>query len=287
VTAVVGSGRDELRRAAGDCHSGLELLHIVGYFAPEPPAAYEKLGLQPTLAYFPARSAALGAASPELVVATFYVFSQRFIDLILPAAWEIVSPEQLIAARRGAIAETLHRVLGEPDVAELLELARTACAGLTPEGRPLFAAHSALPWPEEPIMALWHAASLLREYRGDGHIAMLISAGLDPVEALVLHGPFSGSTKFLQMTRGWTPEEWEAGEARLRARGLVDADAALTEEGLAFKKDVERRTVDASLKGYEQLGLEGTARLAVLLAPLRAQLLASDVFPGWVGKAKP
>ncbi len=273
----------EFQIAAERCQTALELLHVVGYFAPEPREAYEKLGLNPLLAYFPARAAALGPASAELTVATFYVFSPRLVEMILPAAWDITSPEQLVEVRRSSVGESLHRLLGSPDVDEAVELARTACAGLMPGGRPLYAAHASLPWPGDPLLALWHAASLLREHRGDGHIAALLMAGLDPVEAIALHGPAAGATKFLKATRGWTPEEWTAGEDRLRARGLLDADAALTEAGAAFKADLEARTVTAARGGWERLGPAGTARLAELLKPLRRQLLDSaDLFPRFI-----
>ena len=127
----------------------------------------------------------------------------------------------------------LERVLGdvsEVELGELLALVRTACEGLTPQGRPLYAAHSGLAWPDDPRVALWHAAGLVREHRGDGHIAVLLAAGLDPVESLVLNGLFADNTAFLKTTRGWTDEEWSTGEQRLVERGLV-ADGALTSGG--------------------------------------------------------
>src|SRR5664280_2916246 len=139
------------------------------------------------------------------------------------------------------VTEALHRVLGEPDIGEALELARTACAGLTAPGRPLYAGHAALPWPTDELLALWHAASLLREHRGDGHVATLLQAGLDPVEAIVTGGLMAGTTGFMRTSRGWTDAEWAAGEDRLRERGLLGPDG-LTAAGTALRRDLETST---------------------------------------------
>jgi hypothetical protein len=149
---------DELRRLSRQCGRELETLHVVSYFAPEAIARYVQMGLHPELSYFPVRAAALGAAGPELAVATFYVFAPRLVRKALPAAWERVEPEQLIEARRAGTAATLRRILGAPEVSEAVAIARRATAGLELAGHPLCAAHAGLPWPEDDLLALWHAA---------------------------------------------------------------------------------------------------------------------------------
>jgi hypothetical protein len=53
------------------------------------------------------------------------------------------------------------------------------------DGRPLHAGHAELPWPDSPLAALWHAITLLREYRGDGHIIALVANGPRGLEALI------------------------------------------------------------------------------------------------------
>jgi len=169
-------------------------------------------------------------------------------------------------------------VLGEPDIGEALELARTACAGLTAPGRPLYAGHAALPWPTDELLALWHAASLLREHRGDGHVATLLQAGLDPVEAIVTGGLMAGTTGFMRTSRGWTDAEWAAGEDRLRERGLLGPDG-LTAAGTALRRDLETSTDRAAEIGWRHLGADGAARLLELVRPLRRTLLEGDVFP--------
>jgi hypothetical protein len=260
----------------------LETLHVVAYFAPEVQQAYDRFGVPATRAgYFAARSSAFGAADPALVVATFYVFSPDLVARAVPAVWAAGTPEEWAAARRDAVAAALHRVLGEPDVAEALELAREACAGLGAAGRPLYAAWSGADWPEDPLLQLWHAGLLVREHRGDGHVTALMAAGLDPVEALVTGGLASDSTDFVRTTRGWSDAEWTAGEQRCRDRGLVD-DGGLTDAGRALRAEVEATTDRLAVTGWAHLGADGTQRLVELLAPLRGRLLDSGLLPDWI-----
>ena len=262
------------------CWRALEPIHVVGYFAPETTQAYVDLGLHPRLSYFAARSAAFGSAGPGLTTATFYVFAPWLVAKALPAAWAVATPEQVQRARRDSVQVALHRVLGQPDVAEALDIARQACAGLSGAGRPLYAAHADLPWPEDDLLALWHAATLVREHRGDGHLALLQAAGLDPVESIVLGGLFTGTTGFMRASRGWTEEEWAAAEDRLRGRRLLTADGALSEKGRGTRQEIEDRTDALAVEGWAHVGAEACARLVELVDPLREQVLASGVLPG-------
>lgn len=265
------------RRAWG----ALESLHVLGYFAEELKTAYTDLGLHPRLSYFAARSAALGPVGPGVSTATFYVFAPWLHAKALPVAWQIASPERVQQARRDGMRTVLDRVIGAQDLTELIGLARTVCEGLTAPGRPLYAAHAGLDWPDEPNLTLWHAATLIREHRGDGHVAALLGAGIDPVEALVLGGLFAGNTEFVRTTRGWTPQEWAAAEDRLTARGLL-ADAVLTDAGRTFRQDIEDTTDRLALAGWAHLGLDGTRRVHELAAPLQRAALDSDILPTWI-----
>ncbi len=159
------------------------------------------------------------------------------------------------------------------------DLARRAAerAAKRYEGRPLFAAHAGLPWPDPPHLVLWHAQTLLREFRGDGHIASLVLHDLDPVEALGLHLATGDLPEaFLRGTRGWPDDEWEAGVDRLVDRDLVSrvepsdahrATLALTDRGTALRADIEAETDRAAVYAYETLGEDGCAELRALARP--------------------
>src|SRR5687767_6619954 len=170
-------------------HRAIEPLHSHLYFSPEHDERFSGLGLKPgRMSYFAGRAAPMGAVGAGVVTATFYNFSPSLVAHMIPRAWTLASPEQVLAARSDAARASLTRLLGEDaagsaEVAELADLLRAACAVLTPEGRPLYSGHADLPWPEEPLLALWHGATLLREHRGDGHTAVLLHAGLTGLEA--------------------------------------------------------------------------------------------------------
>src|ERR1700712_4892038 len=156
---------------AGRAHRAVEPLHNHVYFAPETEQHLTAVGLRPgRMCYFAGRAAPMGPVGPGVVTATFYNFSPTLVARHIPRAWTLASPEQILAARLEAARASLTRLLGGPDavaapeVGELAELLRDACSVLTPEGRPLYAGHADQPWPEEPLLVLWHGASLLREY---------------------------------------------------------------------------------------------------------------------------
>ncbi|MDQ3628419.1 MAG: hypothetical protein M3419_06375 [Actinomycetota bacterium] len=272
---------DEILHLGRKAWGSLELLHVVGYFAPETQAAYEALGLKGRAGYFASRSAPMGEVDAPMTVATFYVFAPRAVASVLPQAWSVAPPEQVTRARYEGVAAALHRIVGDVDVDEAVALVRTACGALTPQGRPLYAAHTSLPWPDEPLMQLWHAATLVREHRGDGHVAALVHAGVGPLEALVLNGLAAGNTEFLQKRRGWTSEEWADTRASLREQGLLDGEQ-LSADGQTLVAALEVDTERAAAEGWAHLGAEGTARLVELVTPLRRAVLADEHTPHWL-----
>jgi hypothetical protein len=273
----------------------LEPLHMTVYFSPEPRDAYRRAGLRGGwMGYFASRSAAMGPVPAEVVVATFYNFHPRMVHRAIPDAWGFAPPERVLAARLEGADAALRRLLGPwadgPEVAEAAALARQATHGLDPAGRPLFGAHAALPWPDAPHLALWHAATLYREFRGDGHVACLLADGVDGLEAHVLAagaGQLPGS--ILREYRGWSEEEWAAAADRLRERGWLAADASLTEAGAAARDDRERRTDELAMAPWRRLGPDGCARLLALLdEPVRLAVAGGGVpFPNPVGLPAP
>lgn len=270
---------EALPKLAERCWRALETIHVPVYFAPEPSAEYAELGIRPRAGYFVSRSAAMGAVSPEVTTATFYVFAPNLVRHVMRGCWQLATPERVQEARRHGIGRALRRTLGDPDVTEAVELARSLCDSFEPHGRALYAAHAALPWPEEPLLALWHAATLVREHRGDAHMAALLLSGLDPVESLITGGITSGRTTFFKETRGWSEEEWAAGEARLRDRGLLAAGGTLSEAGGALRADVEARTAQATVDAWQRLGADRAARLHELTLPLARTIADSDLLP--------
>ncbi|MDX6268076.1 MAG: hypothetical protein QOD70_2816 [Frankiales bacterium] len=264
----------------------LEPYHAMVYFAPEAQAEYATLGLDASqnraIGYFPARAAAMGAVTWQTVHATFFNFSPLACQLGIQGVWDITTPEAVLAARLTAADLALRRMCGEQleQLDEATELARTATAGCTPYGRPLYAAHAGLPWPEQTHLQLWHATTLLREYRGDGHIAALVAAGLTGLEAAVLHVAMQDTwgRKALQATRAYTDEEWDAAVASLAERGWLDRDGTFTEEGRTRRDAIEAQTDELSLAPWELLGEDGAARLRELVRPLSQAISDSGAF---------
>ncbi|HEU5152251.1 MAG TPA: hypothetical protein VFU19_17305 [Iamia sp.] len=263
-----------------------EPIHAVTYFAPEVTAAWAEVGVTGFWrGYFAGRAAPLAPAGPEVVTAAFFGFAPEMVARAIPSVWSLVSPADALAVRRAGAVAALDAALGPvgPDEEEAASLLRTAAEAATPDGRPLAAANLHLPWPAPaagPRATLWHAATVLREHRGDGHVAALVAADLTGLEANVLAvaaGPLTAAR--FQQIRGWTPEAWAGAEAALAARGLLAPDGTITPAGEALRADVEAATDAAALRPWRALGPEGVARLDALLAPLVARLLATDVIP--------
>jgi hypothetical protein len=263
----------------------LELIHAVTYFSPEAVSALSDAGYKGFwMGYFAGRAAPLGAVGPELVTALFYNFAPSRVARALPDAWAFAPPEAALAVRSRASVAALRRSFGNGDdeaIALAAALARRAAESAPPEGRPLYAANAALPWPDGPIADLWHAATLLREHRGDGHVAVLTAAGVSGREANVLHSAAVGvPAEYMSIGRDYDAEEWSANARDLAARRLLAADGALTAEGSAFKADLEDRTDRIALSAYGVLDDEEIDRLLSALTPLaRAVIATGDVPP--------
>ncbi len=259
------------------------MYHGAIYFAPEARREYSAVGTTSRMnGYFLSRAAPMGAVPAEVVIATFFNFEPGFVRTSMGAAWEIAGPATFVAARLRAADALLRRALGDSvgsaEVAEAAELAREAAevARARPHGRPLFAGHAALDWPDEPHLVLWHAQSLLREFRGDGHIVALVRAGLDPCEALVSHAASGDVTaEVLRSSRSWSDEDWAAAVGRLVGRGLVGADGAFTDAGRAQRHEIESLTDELALAPYAALGEDGCDRLRELGRPLAEAVGAS------------
>jgi hypothetical protein len=256
-----------------------ETFHDVTYFTPESRAAADALGCKGGwMGYFGMRAAPLGAASPAQVVSAFYNFHRSLVGRALPDAWQIASPQQFLDTRLLGTDQGLRRMLGEDTLtgdamAEAAELAVRAAGFAQIEGRPMAVANAAIALPEQPHLALWQATTVLRESRGDGHVAALVAADLDPVETLITFGAERGlDPAYLRAARGWPEPEWAAGVARLRDRGLLTADEKLTYAGVELRRWVEERTDQAAMRPWRELGATSTARLSELLTPFALRI---------------
>ena len=262
----------------------MEPYHACVYFVPEAPEAYAAAGLKGGwMGYFASRSGAMGAVSAEVVIATFFGFAPPMVRRALPDAWALAAPEDVVRARYAAIDAGLRRILGDlvhgPAVREAAALACAALDGVSPAGRPLGAAWLALDVPEQPHLALWHAATVLREFRGDGHVGVLVAEGLHPVEAhLLLTRTGRTTDEIVRARRGWDEEDWTAAEDRLRHRGLLAGDGTLSDGGLALRDAIEVRTDTLALAPWAQLGQERVNRLIDLMNPLVDGIVAAG-FP--------
>jgi hypothetical protein len=276
----------ELLTLAHKVHSTMEPLHIVVYFAPEGGELYAAAGVRGgRRQYFASRSAALGRVPAEVVAATFYNFAPPVIAKYIPSVWDTASIERVLQVRLDVVDAAMRRILGEDvlasdAMAEAAALAREAAGALgNGEGRPLYAAHASLPWPGPAHLQLWHAQTLLREHRGDGHIAALVLAGLDGIEALASYVPLGKGLPepLLRATRGWSDEDWESARGRLRERGLLDADGAYTAAGRAQREQIEEQTDRAAIAPWALLGSERATRLREVVRPW-ARALSEDMF---------
>jgi len=259
----------------------VEPIHLVTYFSDEPDDALMALGLRNTWdAYFAGRAAPLGRVPAEVVHAIFYNFADGEVARHIPRVWDITTPEAALAAREQGSAAALRRILGDlaagPGLARTADLAVRAATSAPTEGRPLYAALRALPVPEEPVARLWHAATLLREHRGDGHVAALIAAGIGGTDAHVLHALSEGmpAEKF-----GRVHHLPAARLARvvngMRARGLIDETGWLSDTGRTTKERIESLTDELALPTYSSLAPSELDQLIADLEPISAALDAA------------
>ncbi|WP_369169906.1 hypothetical protein AB5J49_19550 [Streptomyces sp. R28] len=264
----------------------LEPLHAVLYYAPEVFEEAAALGYvteERWPSYFPYRAAPLGAVGAGQVASTFYSFSPRMVAEHIEPAWKIASPEALLRARVWGVDRAYRAIFGDrtesPELAAAAALARRAAEAADVAGRPLAAANAALDWPETPHLQLWHAATVLREHRGDGHIAALLVAGLDPVESLVSFAATGAASVERFESRGWSPDEWAAARDRLTARGLTDADGMATDAGRELRRTVEGHTDRLAAAPWQALTIEEIDQLVELLGEFWVAVLSSGLLP--------
>src|SRR5271156_6014010 len=234
-----------------------EPVHGVTYFAPEAREALDGLGYKGYwMGYFAARSAPLGEVAPEVVTAIFYNFAPTRVAKALPAAWQIAGPDEALRVRLDTAVAVLRRYGLEAD-----ENVSTA-AELLGRG------------------ALWHAATLLREHRGDTHTAVLSAAGVTGRESNVLHSASGAIPRdYMAGARDYDDEEWRLFEQKLAGRGLIDDDGSLTAAGRKLKDHVESTTDALSLPVFDALSDDEVETLFQSLTPITRTVVAGGDVP--------
>lgn len=267
----------------------VEAIHAVVYFAPDARATYDGIGLRGYwMGYFASRAAALGPATPELVTALFFGFSPGMVRRALPDAWGRVSPEVVLAAREDLAVRTLSPLLADTLPGAVVERLEHVLSTLDLAGRPLAAAQITVGGRASPVARLWRAATVLREYRGDSHVAALVAAGLDGAEANVSHAATGALPPEQPSHRGWTDAEWADAVARLRQRGWLDNAGALTPEGSAGRGAIELSTDAAAARAVAGVSQNEVDELTADVARLAAGPAEGLVpYPNAMGVLRP
>jgi len=259
-----------------------EPVHAVTYFAPEARTALDGLGFRGFwMGYFAARSAPFGVVPTEVVTAAFYNFTPERVAKALPAAWDVASPTEALRARQKSAVAALRRYgVTDDDAVAAAELTEKAARSAPLDGRPLFAANAALDWPDEPVARLWHAVTLLREQRGDGHVAVLSTLGVSGRECNLLHAAAGRVPKEMIMRgRDYDDEQWDHYRELLARRGLLDGHGALTDSGRDLKQHIEDTTDRLALSALDTLDDDEVERLFLALTPITRKVVAAGDVP--------
>ncbi len=276
--------RDVLNTVAYRFYGLTEPLSTAPFFSPETQQAFAEIGLDGDAGYVMSRAAPMGSVTAAAVAAAFYSFHVDMVGANLH--WDVADPQRVIETRTRAAGATMHRLLADVADADLerarVLLERVARSAPT-HGRPLAAAHATLPWPDDDATALWHAATILREHRGDGHVAVLLTHGITPAEALVLDGALNAlkKPKYFAYRQFGEQATTRAREA-LQHRGYLDANGALTDGGGKFRQMLEMETDRLASPPYETLDEDERNELERLLAPMAARIAEQRAVPRFV-----
>jgi hypothetical protein len=266
--------------------TALETLHDVTYFADAVRPAGIELGLKGFwMTYFAWRAAPLGPVPAAPVVAMFAGFHPGTVARALPDAWSRTTPQACLEARAAVSTAALREAGADPEACgQAAAVLAPVAAAADPAGRPLGAANAALELPGDPLGRLWQLATTLREHRGDGHIAVLVTEGIAGPQAHLLQaaaGRFSQAV--IQRARiGWSDEEWAALADTLRGRGLLGPgpELTLTPAGRTLLDSVEARTDELAWSGgLVALGEHGVEEVLTLLRPSVRAVAASGMLP--------
>ncbi|HEY0813958.1 MAG TPA: MarR family transcriptional regulator [Pseudonocardia sp.] len=260
----------------------LEPICLVTFFADESNEELAALGHRTYWdGYFASRAAPLGRVPAQVVHAAFYSFADGEVARHIPSAWETVPPEASFAAWRRGSAASLRRIVGDelacsPGLVRAADLTTKAATSAPTAGRVMYAGMRALPLPSDPVTRLWHSADMLREHRGDGHVAALVGARIGGTEAHVLSALEMGihPPESFGRIHHLPKERLAAVMDGLRERGLVDAEGWFTDAGRETKARIEALTDELAEAPYEALSSAELDELVAELEPITARLVA-------------
>ncbi len=258
--------------------------HVFIYSASEAAEEYEAIGLDGRSGYFASRAAPMGPVPPEVITATFYNFPHGLVERWMRGRWETVSPAEASAARWQAVGRVLDAhvrpVMSAEAVAEATAIVERAVDGLTWPGRPLAAGHAAVldQCPDDDLVRLWHLTTVLREWRGDGHVALLTTEPLSGVECTVISHALAKGRSFLKASRSWRDDEWAAAVERLVATGWISAEDTMSDEGKVRRRALETRTNELAAEMWDGFDDATVNRLGDVLEPAVEALTAADYF---------
>ena len=282
----------KLRHVARRIRDLIEPLAASVYFAPEVHVRYEKLGFRggfvskrglhyPDLpAYFTSRAACMGTVTGEVVTAAFGVFPAHVVVPAVTEGWQRTTRDDILAARLEGQIAALRNVLGdEPEGGRrATDLLRAMSEAGFAGGHHLYAGLLSLPWPDDPVGSLFRSADLVREHRGDSHIAAWTATGLDPVEICLMSDAWMDQPlKTVTSTRGWTQEEMDAAIDRLRSRGLLDGEVA-SAAGRDLREEIEWMTDLQERPLCEAIG-DDMHDLLTILQPWAHTLVERQYYP--------
>ena len=269
------------RVTSPDFWRAVEAVHAPVYFAPDAKERFEALGLKGFwMGYMASRSAALGTPAPEVVTALFHGFAPSMVARALPDAWTRADRQTILDARYELARAVLAQALGDVDVNRVTTHLEEIVRRTDFAGKPLAAAHASLPAPDDALGRLWHVATVLREYHGDCHVAVLVATGLSGAAANALAVAVGLVPAGRQReVRGWSEQEWDDAYEQLHMRGWVDDLRAATADGRSARARIEDTTNRVANAGLDR---EATARAisaTAALVDMAAAIEASGAVP--------
>ena len=288
---------DALSEKARRLRNAVEPLAAGIYFAPEAHEAYAKLGFSPSqasndgvqmpdgVAYFASRGACLGQVHGDVIAAAFGVFNPEIVVPLVASAWTITDAPTILEAREHGARESLRRMLGDPPKGceRATELLRRGASAARGEGRHLFSGLRSLGFPGDPIGDLWRAADLVREHRGDSHIAAWISHGFDATEISLITEPYIGlPMRTYSRSRAWSDADFDAALERMTSRGYFK-DGEITQDGLDAREAIEVTTDQQEASIVDAIG-DDFDELCELLEPWADAIREQKGYPSTAGQ---